>query len=246
LTPEAALRAAARLGPYFAWDPGPAGDGFRPLRDLLDPEVVTDRVALGRRTLARLGGLAEEEIPQRPAASIIFLGLASRLLSPPLAAACVAGAVPVSDMDLMWWKPVDAGPLPISYRDVGGIPCADRDPAYVAAELTHTAVHGLVAPILEVFRTRFRLSPQVVWGNVASTLGGALTMIAQSAPTHTARAAAVVEAMLDTPPLKGAADLVRPGPATERWSLKRRNCCLYYRIPGGGYCGDCVLTSARK
>ncbi|MEU7551440.1 (2Fe-2S)-binding protein [Streptomyces sp. NPDC044571] len=21
----------------------------------------------------------------------------------------------------------------------------------------------------------------------------------------------------------------------------RRSCCLYYKVPGGGFCGDCVL-----
>ncbi|TDC62491.1 hypothetical protein E1200_25580, partial [Actinomadura sp. GC306] len=23
----------------------------------------------------------------------------------------------------------------------------------------------------------------------------------------------------------------------------RSNCCLYYRVPGGGMCGDCGLSS---
>ena len=23
--------------------------------------------------------------------------------------------------------------------------------------------------------------------------------------------------------------------------FRRRSCCLYYRVPGGGLCGDCVL-----
>ena len=32
---------------------------------------------------------------------------------------------------------------------------------------------------------------------------------------------------------------LRPG---RRARFKRTSCCLYYRVPGGGYCGDCVLT----
>jgi iron complex transport system ATP-binding protein len=24
---------------------------------------------------------------------------------------------------------------------------------------------------------------------------------------------------------------------------RRTSCCLYYRVPGGGLCGDCVLTT---
>ncbi|WP_203787341.1 (2Fe-2S)-binding protein, partial [Paractinoplanes rishiriensis] len=60
-----------------------------------------------------------------------------------------------------------------------------------------------------------------------------------------ARSAAIVEAMLRLPPLAGTARLIRPDPSRNRWFLVRRNCCLYYRIPGGGYCGDCVLTPDR-
>ncbi|MEU9111287.1 (2Fe-2S)-binding protein [Streptomyces sp. NPDC048483] len=25
-------------------------------------------------------------------------------------------------------------------------------------------------------------------------------------------------------------------------AYRRRNCCLYYRVPGMGTCGDCVLN----
>lgn len=24
--------------------------------------------------------------------------------------------------------------------------------------------------------------------------------------------------------------------------FRRRSCCLFYQVPGGGYCGDCVLV----
>ena len=28
-------------------------------------------------------------------------------------------------------------------------------------------------------------------------------------------------------------------------AFTRRTCCLYYRLPGGGLCGDCVLHQRR-
>ena len=33
----------------------------------------------------------------------------------------------------------------------------------------------------------------------------------------------------------------RPG-----WSFTRTSCCLFYRVPGGGLCGDCVLAAPRR
>jgi hypothetical protein len=88
-----------------------------------------------------------------------------------------------------------------------------------------------VAPLLEVFRARFRLSPQVLWGNVASALGGAAGQLG-------ARAWPAVGSLLTRSPLSGMAIVAGR-------SLRRRNCCLYYRIPGGGTCGDCVLNGDR-
>ena len=231
------------FGPYFVSEPRLVArkDGasdWRPLSDLLDGDVVAERVGVARQTLVELTGLNRDDIDERAVASITFLGLASRLLSPPLAAAVVEGAVPVPDR--LWWRPVPGGPIPIAYDGLTAVECGE--PSSIADVLTSTATQRLVAPLLEAYRRRFSVSPQVMWGNVASALGGAAGMIADAAPEHAARAAAVVEAALDRAPLRGMATLVRPDPARARWFLVRRNCCLYYRIPGGGTCGDCVLT----
>lgn len=260
-----ALRSAARIGPYFAWEPWPDAEpdpeadpdlepgqnlepgppAWRPLRQLTDPGVIAERVDAARLVLTRMSGRSRAEIGERVVASIVFLGLASRLLSPILAAAAVGKALPVPDGERMWWRPVDGGPIPIAYRGLSAVDCAGRDAAAVASTLTRTATRGLVEPVLDAFRHRFGLSPQVLWGNVSSALGGAAGMIADTAPGHAARAAAIVRRALSQPPLRGTATLTRPDPARPRWFLVRRNCCLYYRIPGGGTCGDCVLTPER-
>lgn len=236
-----ALRTAARFGPYFTWEPWDGDPGWRPLGELLDADVIADRVAVGRQTLARIAGRASGDIGERVAASIVFLGLASRLLSPLLAAAAVSRVLPVPDVERMRWRPVEAGPMPIACDSLANV-CADGDPATVAQALTRTAIRALVEPMLEVFRNRFTVSPQVLWGNVASALGGAAGMIADAAPAHATTSAAIVERALAIPPLSGTAVLTRPDPDRARWFLVRRNCCLYYRVPGGGLCGDCVLT----
>jgi FhuF 2Fe-2S C-terminal domain len=105
-----------------------------------DPAVLADRVAHARAVIAGRAGLAPAEVADRVAASIVFLGLASRLVSPSLG----------------------------------------------AAQLT-------------------------------------------------AR-------MLALEPLRGTGELVQPDPSRPWRFLVRRSCCLFYRVPGGGTCGDCVLT----
>ncbi|MBB2947109.1 hypothetical protein FB565_006877 [Actinoplanes lutulentus] len=231
-----ALRVAARIGPYFVWEPWDGDPEFRPITELSDPDRLTARVGAARDMLARMGGLHRDDLSERVVASTVFLGLAARLVSAPLAAAAVGGAIPLVTQGRVLWRPIENGLLPIAYRSVGFAGCAGEEAGAVAATLTETVVEGLVAPLLGAFQERFVLSPQVLWGNVASALGGALTLIG------TGRAAAVVEAMLAQGPLAGTATLARPDPRQEKWFLVRNNCCLYYRIPGGGTCGDCVLT----
>jgi hypothetical protein len=237
-----ALATAARLGPYFAWQPRTDEAGWRPLAELLDPAVVAERVAAGRQVIMRMSGLGGDEIGERVVASTIFLGLAARLLSPLLGAAALTGVVPLADPGRLWWRPVEGGPMPIAYDRLA------HAPGDAALVLTRTAVGGLVRPVLDVFRARFTLSPHVLWGNVASALGGAAGMIADHTPGSAAaeRSAGIVGRMLAVEPLAGMATLHRPDPGRARWFLTRRNCCLYYRIPGGGTCGDCVLTPDRE
>ncbi|MFK4144838.1 (2Fe-2S)-binding protein [Streptomyces sp. NPDC004065] len=37
-----------------------------------------------------------------------------------------------------------------------------------------------------------------------------------------------------------------PLPGTPGTVFRRRSCCLYYRVPGGGICGDCCFTRAPR
>jgi hypothetical protein len=253
MTPDAAsaLDAAARFGPYFTWEPRDEDPAWRPLSDLRDETVVAERVEAARRTLLRMSGLPRDDIPERVVASVTFLGLASRLVSPLLGAVVAAGTLPRPGPAGLWWRPVDSGPIPIAY---------DPMPATAGAgDFAGVALRGLVGPMVEVFGGRFGLSGHVLWGNVASALGGAAGMIATAGSTTADRpayvrgsasdaagraelAAGIVRELLNRAPLVGMATLERPEPEVARWFLVRRNCCLYYRIPGGGTCGDCVLT----
>jgi ferric iron reductase protein FhuF len=238
--PGPVLRKTAELGPYFAWEPWD-GDttAWRPFADLLAADVVVERVGVARRALIAMTGLGEDDVGEREVASITFLGWASRLVSPLIGAVATTAALPQPEIGHLRWREVAGGPLPVAYGHMGLLEVSGLTGSGVAE-----AVGGLpaLAPMVAVFARRFHLPEHLLWGNVASALAGAAGMIADAAPEHAERAAEVVAALLERAPLAGTAELRRPDPARERWFLVRRNCCLYYRIPGAGTCGDCVLT----
>ncbi len=247
-----ALAAAASAGPYFALEPWADGGGWRPASLLADdPAVLAERVTNARHVLAGRAGIAAADVADRVAASIVFLGLASRLVSPPLGAAVIGGVVPFLTLDSLWWRPVDGGPVPLAARRVTGWQTArtavvghldDADLDDAAALLSQHCVRDVIGPVASAFQARFRLSPLVLQGNTASALAGAAGMLAVSFPDRAEVTGRLTAKILATEPLRGAGELVQPDVAQPRRFLVRRSCCLFYRVPGAGTCGDCVLT----
>ncbi len=241
-----ALAVAAGAGPYFAIEPRAEGGGWRPASLLAgDPAMLTDRVTHARGVIAGRAGLAPAEVAERVAASIVFLGLASRLVSPSLGAAVLGGVVPHLTLDNLWWRPVEGGPVPLAVMGSGpvtGREISDQRPDDAARLLSEQCVQGLAGPVARAFQGLFRLSPLVLRGNIASALAGAAGMLAGSFPDRAETAAQLTARMLALEPLRGAGELVQPDASQPRRFLVRRSCCLFYRIPGGGTCGDCVLT----
>src|ERR1700685_3405266 len=113
-----ALAGAAGARASLALAPWAEGAGWRPAILLAaDPAVLADWVAYARAVIAGRAGIAAEEVAERVAASIVFLGLASRLVSPSLGAAVLGGVVPDLTLVNLWWRPADGGPVPLA---VGG------------------------------------------------------------------------------------------------------------------------------
>jgi hypothetical protein len=244
-----AMGVAAEVGPFFGVEVWRAGDGWRPLDDLVTrPAVLAERVDAARAVIAGRAGMPAESVLPRVAASIVFLGLSARLVSPALAAAALAGVIPRWTVAELWWRPVPGGPWPMAACAVPGRRCGDlRSPGQLddaAEELMDTVVSGVVGPVLEAFEERFRVSRTVLWGNVASALAGGLGMLAAARPDRVEAIVGLAGRMLDRGPLRGTGELSRPDPASGRTSFVRRSCCLFYRGPGAGTCGDCVLTAA--
>ncbi len=132
------------------------------------------------------------------------------------------------------WRPGGAGPW-LWWEGAGGSvgPCPDALLADVLA--------GLLAPLVVAVRARASVAERVLWGNAASAVGAARRLVAAARPPAAVRAAAAAAHLLTTPPLAATAALRRPEPPDVGWTFRRRSCCLYYRVPGGGVCGDCVL-----
>jgi FhuF 2Fe-2S C-terminal domain len=246
---SAALAVAAQAGPYFVVEPMSADPRWLPLTWLTaDPTMLRERVTHARRVIAGRAGLAPQQVEERAAASIVFLGLASRLISPALGAAVLGGVIPRLTPEALYWRPVDGGPWPLAAAPpVTGYPAgdlaADGDLSRAAALLSEHIIQGSVSVLADAVRSAFRLSPQVLWGNAASALAGAAGMLAGTYPQQAGTAGRLTAEVLAIRPLAGTGDLRQPDPQQERRFLIRRSCCLFYRVPGGGLCGDCVLTT---
>jgi ferric iron reductase protein FhuF len=142
-------------------------------------------------------------------------------------------------LDEARWQPVLGGPVPLSLPEavLEGVP---YDGPLVSALLT-TLIEGPVRALAEQART-LPVSPKVAWGNVASGVSGAATMIARERPDRAAQVLALATALLAEGPLLGAAE---GDPGT---NFRRRSCCLIYRAGPPAprvVCGDCVLDTSR-
>ncbi len=222
------------LGPFFAVDTGPEPGrrtGWRPLTELYaDPEPLRARIAHVR------GVLGSDD---RVAASITFQGLAARVLSAPLAAAVLHGVLPELTADALRFRVSDDGPWPLwcaapSVRSV-------TDPETAVAGLAELLLDGHLGPLVAAVRAQVPISARLLWGNVASSVAAGKRLVVEQRPAAAHQAAEVARRLLDTGPLAGSSELLAPEGTDRVWTFRRRSCCLFYRVPGGGLCGDCVL-----
>ncbi|MEV3988515.1 (2Fe-2S)-binding protein [Streptomyces sp. NPDC049837] len=234
-SPDVLARVRA-VGPYFAVAWGPRADAarFRPLTDLYtDRDGALDAyvAAVGRRlgTGQRLGAGQ-----RRVAASTLHIGTAARLWSVALATAALTGRAPDLAPDRLWWRPAESGPIDLWLPEV----------SWVAGDDLPLALHGTVVvrnllPLGDALREHSALSPHVLRGNAASALIGAVRVLTAHAPEAPYPPLPLVTALLAREPLASAgAFTARP------LTYRRRSCCLYYRVPGAGYCAECVLNPA--
>jgi len=219
--PAGTLGRVAELGPYFAVSTGPVAEpGWRPVRALYtDPVALAELVGRVRMRLNVGDG--------RVAASILVQGHAARLWSLSLGTAFRAGLVPDLHPGSLLWRDED-GSVRLHLERAQG--WAGGHPEDV---LAGTVIGEHLAPMITAVHHLGPLSDRLLWGNAASALLGAARVI-DGAPTGPARA--VADRLLGRGPLEGSIEARPDG------GHRRRSCCLFYRVPGGGLCGDCALT----
>ncbi len=115
-----------------------------------------------------------------------------------------------------------------------------------AASLAAVVLHGHLEPLSAALRTRHRVAPALLRGNAASALAAAAREITRRARPDAAARATPWPATSSPTLLAYAGPSPTPIPAlkhrTGTLPFRRRSCCLYYRVPGGGVCGDCCFV----
>jgi hypothetical protein len=246
---RAGLAAAAKCGPFFALEAGPpaheadppAYEAGRTAHEAGPPAHEAGRTALapGWQPVADLylDGLPAliastarqlSTDDRRVAASILHLSLAARLWSPVLASGLLSAVVP----DLSTLTVAIGPPLRLGVAQPAGWTVSDqRELARLSAEVVGAQLQQL-ADALPV-----RLAPGLLRGNAASAMAGALGVLAATRPDLSGTAAGLAQALLRTSCLRRSGVLGADAPL----SFRRQSCCLYYRLPGGGLCGDCCF-----
>jgi hypothetical protein len=218
---RAALAAAARDGGFFRLEvlgaDWPAG--WQP--------GGADLSGLAADTARRLG-----TSEPRVAASVLQLSLAARVWSPVLHCALLSGLVP------------DLGSLLISAGPAARLGTA-RLAGWTAPdppELPRLCAAAAAAPLRQIDAgLAARLPAGLVRGNSASALAGALGTLIRSRPWLAGPATELAAALLHTAGLRGSGELSAARDGEPGFGFRRTSCCLYYRVPGGGLCGDCCL-----
>ncbi|WSM43606.1 (2Fe-2S)-binding protein [Streptomyces cellulosae] len=227
------LTALPALGGFFALRAGEDADrhlptlaqAYGPRRPDVQHAAATDPLTVRVRRVA--AALRTQE--PRVAASVAHQGLAARLWSVALGCAALHGEVPDLAPDTLHWNPESSAPDDLHLPKVRPLP-GD------AATLADVVLHGHLEPLSAALRARHRVAPALLRGNAASALAAAAREITRHArPDAAARAARLARELLAHPGLSGAGGLTATG-------FRRRSCCLYYRVPGGGVCGDCCFA----
>jgi hypothetical protein len=225
--------AVAALGEFFAL-PAAAGDSWLPIHTLWeDAATVREYARRAQSAIAASMGVELADVPVRAAASSVHLSIAARLLSPVVGAATCLGAVPLLTARTVFWQPTSTHRPGLGTAGAACVTAAGV--RQCAGAIADSLIREVLRPLNEAMRVATALSPQVLWGNVASAVNGAVTVLSQSRPQHEAHGRALVSALIATEPLRDAAEILDSG-------FRRRNCCLFYQVPGSGYCGDCVLV----
>ncbi|WP_406465712.1 (2Fe-2S)-binding protein [Streptomyces sp. NBC_01622] len=229
LDPE--LAALRPLGGFFVLRTGAAPSGPLPTLATTYENPVPD--VYGNSLTFRVHVVAKRlQAPEpRIAASVAQQALAARLWSAALGCAALYDRIPDLDPRLLYWDAGSAAPDDLWLAEVRPLP---------VDALADVVLHGHLEPLTAALVAHHRMSAGLLWGNAASALAGAARELdrwarARGRTEVATRARALTTELLAHPLLAGTGTLTGT-------AFRRRSCCLYYRVPGGGVCGDCCFT----
>jgi iron complex transport system ATP-binding protein len=205
----------ADISPYFAVGTGPVEDGWRPVQQLYTDTELLDEIV--GRVGARLNTTA-----QRVAASTFFLDFAARLWSICLGALAAHRLLPDLDAEHLLFCE-DGGRIQLHIEHPGGWQGDDLEPM-----LADMVLKRHLRPLGIALRRLAPISEKILRGNAASALLGAAQVFDHDGGWQLAHRICA-ERLSDAVIFGGD-------------SYRRTSCCLYYRVPRGGLCRDCVLT----
>jgi ABC-type cobalamin/Fe3+-siderophores transport system ATPase subunit len=203
------------VSPYFALGTGPLHDGWRPVQQLYDDTALLAEIV--ERVQARM-----DVTEWRVAASTFFLGFAARLWSIGLGSVAGYGML------------VDLPPEHLLFRESDGqITLHLENPATRRREdLADMVLDRHLDPLAVALRRLGPISGRMLAGNTASALLGAARVFDRDRATTSGWDLA--RSMCTDPRLSAAVCFGDN-------DYRRNSCCLYYRTPHGGLCGDCAL-----
>ncbi|CAJ1508179.1 ATP-binding cassette domain-containing protein [[Mycobacterium] holstebronense] len=226
-----ALAELSAVSSYFAVSTGTADDAdWHPVTQLYtDPDLLAGAIA---GVQDRIGAA-----DLRVAVSTFYLGFAARLWSIGLGGLAEHSLLIDLDPDQLWYA--DSGgpvrlylPNPTAWQ--GSSTNDELEPALADMILT-----GHLEPLAVAVRRLGPISEGLLRGNIASAALGA----ARALRWHHGGDLAdqpiwdLARTMCDDERLAGAVSFSDSGT-----DYRRASCCLFYRTPGGGLCGDCALT----
>lgn len=185
---------------------------------------VTQSYANGFADLIEATAVRYGTAELRIGTSLVHLGHAARLWSPVLACVIAHGVLPdLTDLQ----RADDNAQL--------RLPEPAGKSVTPSPELLYRVV---VQDHMEQFAAGLQISVAsgLLYGNIASALAGTSRMLLSARPDLREPITQITTALLDTGELAGTGAITSPD-----LGFRRNSCCLYYRLPGGGKCGDCPL-----
>ncbi|OBI49258.1 ABC transporter [Mycobacterium kyorinense] len=215
----------SKISPYFAMSTGPTAEsGWRPVHLLYTDTDLLDGIV--GRVQTRIGA-AE----RRVAVSTFQLGFTARLWSIGLGAVAGHRLLPDLCSRHLLFRETD-GQMQLHIEHPVAWRGDDLEPI-----LADMVLESHLAPLSAAVCRLGPISAKVLRGNAASALLGAARVFddkcAPDAGWQLARR------LCDDERLTGAIRF-------NNGSYRRTSCCLYYRTPGGGFCGECVLAAKRE